>query len=93
MGNMVQTMPQSATQSAPAAQDAGQKIVLTAVVRPEGFMLGATREGLGGYVLMGEFGTFPSYEAAQKEADRRNEQAGISAKEAIAIVLGSFREA
>ncbi len=68
------------------------KIVLTAVTTVHGFAIGATRAGLGGYVPMPGFGYFPTYEAAQEEADRRNEAAGISKEEAIRIVLGSFRE-
>jgi hypothetical protein len=66
------------------------RIAITAVVRPEGFMLGATEVGLGGYVLMAHFGVWTTYKAAQKVADERNVQAGLTPEEAIKIVLGSL---
>lgn len=63
----------------------------TATVTGEGCSIGVADRDVAGYSPLREPLYFKTYDEAQKEADRRNEQLGLTLEEAELIVLSSMR--
>lgn len=66
----------------------GPRFAFTAVVQANvGFIIGKAIEGKKGYIPVSEKGIFDSYDKAMAEAEKMNDQIGLSRKEAFYIAL------
>ena len=63
----------------------------TAVISGDGFILGLADRNERGYLNIEPDITYPNYDVAEQEAQRRNEAMGINPYEAIRIVASSMK--
>ena len=62
----------------------------TAIVGPDGYIIGRADEGVQGYTPVYLSRTFTTYQDAKSFADELNRNLGRTLKEAYAIILGTM---
>lgn len=66
------------------------KAAYTAVSTEIGYVVAIAEENVRGYKPQPRYGVFPTYDEASREADKLNEDLGLSKIEAIKITLSSM---